>query len=355
MARPSKRSTSADAADDGVRGAPTRATRRPATSAATRRGDPLPRELREPEPEAPPVPAAFARAIDQFLAEFGAARGASAHSLRAYRIDLEDYARFQGTRECDEPGSVSPRGLRAWLADLDARELSRATIQRRLSAVRSLYKHMLRRGLVLSAPTAGLPRRRGERKLPRALALEEVEALLAAPDAATPAGRRDRALLELMYSAGTRASEAVGLDRGDLDLERGLARVRGKGRKERLCVVGSHAQRALREYLLDPLRPAPARGAADALFLGPRGTRLTTRTLQRIVEDNALRAGLAKKPTPHMLRHSFATHLLDAGADLRSVQGLLGHAHLTTTQIYTHVSIERLREVYEKAHPRSGA
>jgi integrase/recombinase XerC len=355
MARPSKRSTSADAADDGVRGAPTRATRRPATSAATRRGDPLPRGLREPEPEAPPVPAAFARAIDQFLAEFGAARGASAHSLRAYRIDLEDYARFQGTRECDEPGSVSPRGLRAWLADLDARELSRATIQRRLSAVRSLYKHMLRRGLVLSAPTAGLPRRRGERKLPRALALEEVEALLAAPDAGTPAGRRDRALLELMYSAGTRASEAVGLDRGDLDLERGLARVRGKGRKERLCVVGSHAQRALREYLLDPLRPAPARGAADALFLGPRGTRLTTRTLQRIVEDNALRAGLAKKPTPHMLRHSFATHLLDAGADLRSVQGLLGHAHLTTTQIYTHVSIERLREVYEKAHPRSGA
>ncbi len=359
MARPSKRSKGADLGEqDSAPGAGTNhAKPRAGRSRGSRpnRADPLPRELREPEPEAPPVPAGFARAIDQFLAEFGATRGASAHSLRAYRLDLEDYARFQGTRECHEPGAVSPRGLRAWLAELDVRELSRATIQRRLSAVRSLYKHLLRRGLVGAAPTAGLPRRRGERKLPRALALEEVESLLAAPDAATPAGRRDRALLELMYSAGTRASEAVGLDRGDLDLERGLARVRGKGKKERLCVVGSHAQRALREYLLDPARPSPARSAPDALFLGPRGTRLTTRTLQRIVEDNALRAGLAKKPTPHMLRHSFATHLLDAGADLRSVQGLLGHAHLTTTQIYTHISIERLREVYEKAHPRSGA
>ena len=306
-----------------------------------------------PRAEPPPLAPAFAQAVDRFLAEFGAARGASDHSLRAYRIDLEDFARFQAARGAAEPGAVSPRALRAWLAELDARELARPTIQRRLSAVRSFYKHLVRRGLVANAPTAGLPRRRGERKLPRSLAKEEVEALLAAPDATTAAGRRDRALLELLYSAGTRASEAVGLDHGDLDLARGIARVRGKGKKERLAVVGSHAQRALREYLADPERPVPLASAGNAVFLGPRGTRLVTRTLQRIVEDNALKAGLARKPTPHMLRHSFATHLLDGGGDLRSVQGLLGHAHLTTTQIYTHVSIERLREVYERAHPRA--
>jgi integrase/recombinase XerC len=312
-----------------------------------------PRVANQAVTDALPLAPAFERAVAQYLAEFGAARGASTHSLRAYRIDLEDFARFQAARGVDSPAAVTPRALRAWLAELDARELARPTIQRRLSAVRSFYKHLVRRGDVTQAPTAGLPRRRGERKLPRALSKEEVEALLLAPDASTAAGRRDRALLELLYSAGVRASEAIGLELADLDLERGIARVRGKGKKERLAVVGSHAQRALRDYLGDPQRPRPLPRHATAVFLGPRGTRLTTRTLQRSVDTCALKAGLARKPTPHMLRHSFATHLLDAGADLRSVQGLLGHAHLTTTQIYTHVSIERLREVYERAHPRS--
>ena len=184
---------------------------------------------------------------------------------------------------------------------------------------------------------------------------EEVEALLAAPDVATHAGRRDRALLELTYSAGTRAAETVGLDVGDLDLARGVARVRGKGRKERLVALGRHAVESLRAYLADPERPRPQGvQATHAVFLGPGGRRLTTRTLQRIVQRAVARAGIHRPATPHTLRHSFATHLLDRGADLRSVQGLLGHAHLTTTQIYTHVSIERLREVYERAHPRSG-
>jgi integrase/recombinase XerC len=156
-----------------------------------------------------------------------------------------------------------------------------------------------------------------------------------------------------MYSAGTRAAETVGLDRDDLDLERGIARVRGKGKKERLAPLGSHAVGALREYLADPARPRPAPAAGRAVFLGPRGGRLGTRELGRVVEQACLRAGLTRPASPHTLRHSFATHLLDRGADLRAVQELLGHAHLVTTQIYTHVSIERLRAIYEQAHPRA--
>ncbi|MEO0649713.1 MAG: tyrosine-type recombinase/integrase, partial [Planctomycetota bacterium] len=185
------------------------------------------------------------------------------------------------------------------------------------------------------------------------LGLDEVEALLEAPDQTQPGGRRDRALLELMYSAGTRAAETVGIDREDLDLGGGLVRVRGKGRKERLAPLGSHAIGAVRDYLDDPERPTPTDGHERAVFLNARGGRLTTRSLQRVVEKQAIAAGLRRRPTPHTLRHSFATHLLDAGADLRSVQELLGHAHLVTTQIYTHVSLEQLRRVYEQAHPRA--
>jgi integrase/recombinase XerC len=196
--------------------------------------------------------------------------------------------------------------------------------------------------------------RRSERRLPASLEVGEVEALLAAPPLDRHAGRRDRAILELMYSAGTRAAETVGLDRGDLDLRRGVARVKGKGRKERMAPVGSFAMKALRDYLEDPERPEAAPRARDAVFLNPRGGRLTTRTLGRIVEQRSAEAGIRRRATPHTLRHSFATHLLDRGADLRAVQSLLGHAHLTTTQIYTHVSIERLRKIYEQAHPRAG-
>jgi integrase/recombinase XerC len=158
----------------------------------------------------------------------------------------------------------------------------------------------------------------------------------------------------VLYSAGTRAAETVGLDRGDLDLGRGIARVQGKGRKQRLAPLGKFAREALQRYLADPERPTPRPRAGSAVFLGARGSRLTTRSLQRIVAAALQKAGVKRRATPHTLRHSFATHLLDAGADLRSVQELLGHAHLATTQIYTHVSIENLRRIYERAHPRAG-
>jgi integrase/recombinase XerC len=292
--------------------------------------------------------------VQAFLKELAAARGASPHTLRAYRGDLESFAVFLEERGISSPRSVTPRILRAYLAELDGRELSRSTVQRKLSAVRSLFAHLLRKGAVDSHPATGLRQRRGARRLPTSLELGEVERLLAAPDETTHAGRRDRAILELMYSAGTRAAETVGLDHGDLDLRRGIARVRGKGRKERIAAVGSFAVRALQAYLDDPSRPAPSPRAQSAVFLNPRGGRLTTRTLGRIVEKRALEAGLLRRATPHTLRHSFATHLLDGGADLRAVQEMLGHAHLTTTQIYTHVSVERLRKIYEQAHPRAG-
>ncbi len=308
----------------------------------------------DPAEAAAPATALHA-AADRFLVELAAARGASEHTLRAYRGDLDSFLAACATYAVDEPRAITPRILRAWLADLSEKGLARASIQRRLSGVRSFLKHLLKNGAIDVSPASGLRQRRAARDLPGALALGEVEALLDSTDESTHAGRRDRALLELLYSAGTRASETVGLDIGDMDLARGVARVRGKGRTERLAALGRHAVRAIQAYLADPERPRPqGASAVHAVFLGPGGKRLTTRTLQRIVGRAVLRAGIHRPATPHTLRHSFATHLLDRGADLRSVQGLLGHAHLTTTQIYTHVSIERLREVYERAHPRSG-
>jgi integrase/recombinase XerC len=293
--------------------------------------------------------------VDRFLTELAATRGASEHTLRAYRSDLAAFQAFLAEREIADPAEVTPRTLRSWLADLDGRELARTSVQRKLSAARSFFRFLIDQGKIETHPASGLRQRRSQRGLPACLAIEEVEALLAAPDVAKASGRRDLAILEFMYSAGTRAAETIGLQRRDLDLARGVARVAGKGRKERMVAIGSHAVRALEAYLSDPGRPRPTARAGDAVFLNLRGGRLTTRSLGRIVEQCVLKAGLRRRATPHTLRHSFATHLLDRGADLRAVQGLLGHAHLVTTQIYTHVSIERLREVYEKAHPRAEA
>lgn len=310
-----------------------------------------------PSPPAAPerAPSALAAQVERFLVRQGATRGASEHTLRAYRADLGELCTHLAERGIAEAPAVTPRSLRGWLADLDERGLAKSSVQRKLSAARSFFRHLLEQGAIEVHPATGLRSRRRAQRLPGALTREEIGRLLEAPAADTPLGRRDRALLEFTYSAGTRAAETVGLDHADLDLSGGVARVRGKGRKERLVALGSHAVRALRDYLGDPARPRPSARAAHAVFLNARGGRLTTRSLGRAVEKALLRAGLSRRATPHTLRHSFATHLLDAGADLRSVQELLGHAHLTTTQIYTHVSIERLREVYERAHPRAEA
>lgn len=291
--------------------------------------------------------------VDRFLERMSAARGASEHTIKAYSRDLADLVGFLEGRGVTAPEGITPRALRGWLGDLDARDLARATIQRRLSAARTFLKGLVDEGRLDVNPAVGLRQRRSARHLPGVLSEEEIGRLLAAPDVSLPLGTRDRAILELMYSAGTRASETVGLDRAHLDLDRGVARVLGKGRKERLVAIGSFAKDALVEYLSDPRRPAPTTAAVDALFLSQRGTRLTTRSLENIVAKHVLAAGIHRRATPHTLRHSFATHLLDRGADLRSVQELLGHENLVTTQIYTHVSVARLAEIYEKAHPRA--
>ncbi|MDP6538280.1 MAG: tyrosine recombinase XerC [Planctomycetota bacterium] len=294
-------------------------------------------------------------AIDDFLRGMETTRGASPHTLRAYGRDLAELDEFLAERDLSHPAEVTPRTLRRFLARLDRRDLAESTIQRKLSAVRALFKYLQQRGVVEQHPALGLRKRRTTRRLPGALECGELDRLLAAPDRTTPAGRRDAALLEVMYSAGTRAAETVGLDRENLtlDVDSGVARVRGKGDKERLAPLGRFAVEALRATLEDPKRPRPMRDAEQAVFLNVRGGRLSTRSLGRIVARHVLAAGIRRHATPHTLRHSFATHLLDAGCDLRAVQELLGHAHLVTTQIYTHVSIERLREVYERAHPRA--
>ncbi len=295
----------------------------------------------------------MSRLAGDFLRDLAVARGASPHTLRAYGRDLAEFLAFLARRGVGDARLVTPRLLRSFLVELDERGLARTSVQRKLSAVRSFFRQLVKHGLLEAHPATGLRMGRRRERLPHALEVGEVEALLAVADPATHAGRRGRALLECMYSAGTRAAETVGLSVGDLDLRRGVARVRGKGKKERLAPLGSYAVEALRAYLGDAERPRPVAAARDAVFLNRNGGRLTTRSLGRIVEQAVLAAGLKRSASPHTLRHSFATHLLDRGADLRSVQELLGHAHLVTTQVYTHVSIERLRKVYEQAHPRA--
>lgn len=299
------------------------------------------------------APATLRALAAAWIRELGAARGASPHTLRAYEGDLEALLAFLEEHGIDRPRAVNARVLRSFLATLDERGLARSSIQRRLSAVRSFFKHLVRNGHARAHPAESLRSARTKRPLPKALTVDEVARLIESPDPCAARGTRDRALLEVIYSAGTRAAETVGLDRADLDLEAGVARVRGKGKKERLAPLGSHAVQALRAYLGDPARPRVLPAAAGAVFLNARGGRLSTRALGRILAQACLRSGLTRPASPHTLRHSFATHLLDRGADLRAVQELLGHAHLVTTQIYTHVSVERLREAYEQAHPRA--
>ncbi len=291
------------------------------------------------------------RKAQAFLTELAAVRGASEHTLRAYRGDLAEFCEHCAQSELHAPSEITQRTLRAFLFALDDRGVSRTTSQRKLSAARSFLSWLVQRGELEAHPGRALRASKTARRLPGALSPAEFERLLTGCDASTPLGRRDLALLEFLYSAGARAAEAAGLDLRQLDLERGLARVSGKGKKQRLVAVGSKAREALQHYLGDPDRPA----ARDphAVFLNARGTRLSTRAIGLIVARAARDSGLGRRVHPHMLRHSFATHMLDAGADLKSVQELLGHAHLTTTQIYTHVSIERLRDVYTRSHPHA--
>ena len=286
-------------------------------------------------------------AVDAFLRYLAVERGASAHTLKSYRADLADSAAFLTRRGLGSLVDADARILRGYLADLHERRLARTSIARRLATLRSFYRFLCRKGRAQSNPAKELRTPRLPKRLPAHLPIDQSEALLRQDFDGDPAGRRDRAVLETLYATGVRVAELAGLDLGDVDLREGGVRVLGKGGKERIVPLGAKAMAAIEAYL--GLR----QGSQGALFRNRRGGRLTVRSLHRIVRARARAAGLAARVTPHTLRHSFATHLLDAGADLRLIQELLGHARLATTQKYTHVGADRLMRVYDAAHPRA--
>ncbi len=295
-------------------------------------------------------------AIDGFLRYLKIERNASELTIKSYAEDfgsLQDYVRDR-VGEVSTPAELQIAQLRGYVAYLHECDYARTTIARRLASLRSFFRYCQREGLVTSNPAKALRTPRVGRKLPHFLTIEQITQLLEAPPANEAEGLRDRALLETMYSAGLRVAELVGMNVENWDRDANIVRVFGKGKKERIAPIGRHASKALRQWL-DVRKPAPDAKPAhrDALFLNRFGTRLTTRSVGRMMEKYLNLTGLDQLTTPHTLRHTFATHLLDGGADLRSVQEMLGHKSLTTTQIYTHVSTKRLKETYEQSHPHA--
>jgi integrase/recombinase XerD len=313
----------------------------------------------------PPKLQPFEHLLLDFLAYLEFERGLSRNTLEAYRSDLLQYAEWLRRTEHDalEVGHAeltrfadeiaAGRGGAGDDASSGRAPAAPATLQRKIACLRSFYRHLRRTGTLTTDPTANLRAPKQSRKLPHVLSRDEVAELLRQPRGTAPAALRDRALLETMYACGLRASEAIGLEVGDVDLEAGMLRARGKGSKERLVPVGSAATSALGAYL----QRGRARLVGDRwearLFVNQRGGGLTRQGLYKIVQRHAASAGLAAKMSPHTLRHTFATHLLAGGCDLRSLQEMLGHADIATTQLYTHLSAERLKDVYFDTHPRA--
>jgi integrase/recombinase XerD len=292
-----------------------------------------------------------------FLAYLQFERGLSRNTLGAYRSDLLQYGEFLDRRELDVMG-VRHGDLAVFLSELAAGVEERppvaaATLQRKAACLRSFYRHLRREGLIEHDPTADLRGPPKTRRLPRVLTRDEVAKLLSQPKGTEPGALRDRALLEVMYACGLRASEAIGLQASDVDLDEGMLRARGKGSKERVVPIGRQAVAALRAYQQRGRPALVGHRVQTQLFVNQRGGALTRQGLYKIVQGYARGAGLEQKMSPHTLRHSFATHLLAGGCDLRSLQEMLGHADLATTQVYTHLSAERLKDVYFRAHPRA--
>lgn len=300
--------------------------------------------------------ARFESLLLEFLAYLELERGLSRNTLNAYRTDLLQYGDYLREHEID-PLEIDAAGMSEYVADLTepvgGERLAPATVHRKTAALRSFYKHLRREDLVTSDPTAGLATPRRSKKLPNVLNQAEVTRLLATPAGDSPQAYRDRAILEVMYACGLRASEVIGLEMTDIDTHEGMLRARGKGNKERIVPLGRQAIRALEGYLRSG-RPELVKGRPErALFLNFRGRRLTRQGLYKIVQGHAKTAGLEDRMSPHTLRHSFATHLLAGGCDLRAVQEMLGHADVATTQMYTHLTGQQLRDVYYSAHPRA--
>jgi integrase/recombinase XerC len=280
------------------------------------------------------------------------AQNRSDHTLLAYHNDVNQFIDFSARELSVDPENLPIEAIdiyivRSFLGQLTDEGMERKTMARKLSAMRSFFKFLCREGVLQKNPVQRIATPKLGRKLPHFLYLEQVEKLLQTPDCTTLLGARDQVILELLYGSGLRVSELAGLNRRDIDSESSLLRVRGKGNKERIVPLTQYSIDAIKAYL------QRREDKQEALLLNYQGSRLSTRSIRRILEKLALEAGLSEHLHPHMLRHSFATHLLDGGADLRSVQELLGHAKLSSTQIYTHLTRERLLEVYDQSHPRA--
>ncbi len=319
--------------------------------------------------------------VRAFLSYLTDERHFSPYTSRCYGVDLRQYVEFLSERfgiavnESNEAAAMSAAGsvagetltshvrrgdvelIRAFLAHLGENQYSAATMARKIATMRSFHKWMEKRGLVAANPMVLIRTPKQAKRLPKAITVEQVERLLSAPNDSDLLGARDRAILETLYSTGIRVSEVVGINRGDVNLEEETVLIRGKGRKERLIPLGQHSLKSLRHYLtmLEAAGLASASDSAAPIFVNKHGTRLSSRSVRRKVSKYLAQVGLDPDISPHTLRHSFATHLLDNGADLRAVQELLGHRSLSTTQIYTHLTTTRLREAYDKSHPRAEA
>jgi integrase/recombinase XerC len=289
--------------------------------------------------------------FERYIQYLEAERNASPYTVRNYQNDLADFFKFLTKKELTRLDEVDRHVLRDYLSELVERGIAKASIARKLSAIRSFFRYLVREEIIAKNPIEQVSSPKLDRRLPSFLTKEEMEKLLNAPDLSTPLGQRDRALLELLYASGLRVSELVGLTLEQVELESNEIRVWGKGSKERVVLMGVPAAEALKDYIKEGRAELRREKKTKALFLDRYGQKLTERSVQRLLNQYAKKAGIGKRVHPHMLRHTFATHLLDGGADLRVVQELLGHARLTSTQIYTHVTKGQARKVYLAAHP----
>src|SRR5277367_4609696 len=332
----------------------------PTSSASTSNGKP------QGLPDKP-----FSPLVRQFLEYLRLEKHFSDYTVKSYGADLIQFTQFLAGEIGRVPGAPAPAGdqslddrqlkcdagtIREFLAYLYGQNYTKSTTARKLATLRSFYKFLIRRGIVSANPLAAIRTPKQEKRLPKCLDLEQVQKLLEAPGDGDLLGARDKAMLEVLYSSGIRVSELVELELADIDLIEGILRVRGKGRKDRLTPIGSQAIKALQRYFELRSTDVKSQGrCAGRVFLNKHGATLSTRSVRRKLDKYLVEAGLDPGISPHTLRHSFATHLLNNGADLKSVQELLGHQSLSTTQIYTHLSTSRMKEVYDSAHPRAGS
>jgi tyrosine recombinase XerC len=294
--------------------------------------------------------------ILEFMAKLEHEKGFSVHTLRAYHKDLLQFDAFLKGEKRNNLKEINHLLLRKFLALLRSKDYAKATMARKLASIRSFFKFLIQEGELVSNPFEMMRTPKQDEKLPHFLSMSDMDVLLKTPDCSNVMGLRDMAILETLYSTGIRVSELVGLDEGDIDFFGGMIKVQGKGKKERLVPIGSHAIKAINEYVDSKSKSKKNEkkkvSRSEPLFLNKFGGRLTARSVARSLDKYLKISGLNLLTSPHTFRHSFATHLLDKGADLRSVQEMLGHCNLSTTQVYTHITTERLRSVYEKSHPR---